>query len=151
MGFADRKKWNTKRTYISCSRELSILDTTHPRHRDFQTSAMFSTNTFRRVSRLTQCTRSIQSASTVNAAEVAHFSRLSSQWWDENGEFALLHRMNPVRAQYLCDKVIEVAREERGEDVALKMEQKGVLRGMNVLDVGCGGGLLSEVGFLTPA
>ncbi|KAF8916304.1 hypothetical protein CPB85DRAFT_1550325 [Mucidula mucida] len=35
--------------------------------------------------------------STVNAAEIAHFSRLSSQWWDETGEFAFLHQMNPVR------------------------------------------------------
>jgi len=110
---------------------------------------MFST-AFRRVSRLTQCARSIQfdaTTSTVNAAEVAHFSRLSSQWWDEKGEFALLHRMNPVRVQYVRDKVIEVAREERGEDVAQDMEQRGALRGMNVLDVGCGGGLLSEVRF----
>ncbi|KIM66016.1 hypothetical protein SCLCIDRAFT_1211662 [Scleroderma citrinum Foug A] len=107
---------------------------------------MFST-AFRRVSRLTQRARFIQldaTASTVNAAEVAHFSRLSSQWWDEKGEFALLHRMNPVRAQYVRDKVIEVAREERGEDVAQEMERRGALRGMNVLDVGCGGGLLSE-------
>ena len=111
---------------------------------------MIST-TFRRIPRLTRCARSIQTESTVNAAEVAHFSRLSSQWWDENGEFALLHRMNPVRTQYVRNKVIEVAREELGEDVALEMEQKGVLRGMNVLDVGCGGGLLSEVGFPTPA
>ena len=111
--------------------------------------AMFST-AFRRVSRLTQRARFIQldaTASTVNAAEVAHFSRLSSQWWDEKGEFALLHRMNPVRAQYVRDKVIEVAREERGEDVAQEMERRGALRGMNVLDVGCGGGLLSEVRF----
>ncbi|KAG6332379.1 hypothetical protein ID866_6711 [Astraeus odoratus] len=106
---------------------------------------------FRHVGRLTRTVRSIQTdatGSTVNAAEIAHFSRLSSLWWDENGEFALLHRMNPVRAQYIREKLLEVAREEQGEDAAREMEQRrDVLRGMNVLDVGCGGGLLSEVAF----
>ncbi|KAI6041289.1 S-adenosyl-L-methionine-dependent methyltransferase [Pisolithus marmoratus] len=108
---------------------------------------MFST-VVRRASRLTQCTRFIQTnaaTSTVNAAEIAHFSRLSSQWWDENGEFALLHRMNPVRVQYIREKLIEIAHEEKGEDVAREMEQRrDSFRGMNMLDVGCGGGLLSE-------
>lgn len=105
---------------------------------------MFST-AVRRVSRLTQRTRFIQTDATVNAAEIAHFSRLSSQWWDENGEFALLHRMNPVRAQYIREKLIEIAREEKGEDVAHEMEQRrDAFRGLNILDVGCGGGLLSE-------
>src|SRR5882724_10046144 len=53
--------------------------------------------------------------STVNEEEIAHFSRLSSLWWDEHGEFAFLHKMNPVRVQYICDKFIEITREERGE------------------------------------
>ncbi|KIJ65583.1 hypothetical protein HYDPIDRAFT_88113 [Hydnomerulius pinastri MD-312] len=111
---------------------------------------MFST-AFRRTtrpSRLLQNVRALQTvstASTVNAEEIAHFSRLSSLWWDEHGEFALLHRMNPVRVQYVREKLIEVAREEKGEDLAQKMEQRrDALRGLDVLDVGCGGGLLSE-------
>ncbi|KAG5636910.1 hypothetical protein H0H81_006445 [Sphagnurus paluster] len=81
------------------------------------------------------------SRGTVNAAEIAHFSRLSSQWWDEQGEFAFLHKMNPVRVQFIREKLLEVAREEHeGEDA---LSSKG-LHGLDVLDVGCGGGLLSE-------
>ena len=69
--------------------------------------------------------------SSVNAAEIAHFSRLSSQWWDETGEFAFLHQMNPVRMQFIRQKICD--------------EAETSLKGLDVLDVGCGGGLLSEV------
>ncbi|KAF8845102.1 ubiquinone biosynthesis O-methyltransferase [Paxillus ammoniavirescens] len=109
---------------------------------------MYSTAFRRRVSRLSRSARSLQTASvasTVNAEEIAHFSRLSSLWWDEHGEFALLHRMNPVRVQYIREKLVEVAREEQGEGFARDMEQRrDLLRGLDILDVGCGGGLLSE-------
>ena len=44
--------------------------------------------------------------STVNAEEVAHFSRLSSFWWDEKGEFGQLHKMNPVRVQFIREKLV---------------------------------------------
>lgn len=69
--------------------------------------------------------------STVNAAEIAHFSRLSAQWWDETGEFSFLHQMNPARMQFIRQKVSH--------------EFETPLKGLDVLDVGCGGGLLSEV------
>ncbi|ETW78800.1 hypothetical protein HETIRDRAFT_246380, partial [Heterobasidion irregulare TC 32-1] len=85
--------------------------------------------------------------STVNEAEIAHFSRLSSLWWDERGEFGLLHKMNPARMQFIREKILESARDEgeAGEVWAEKAERDGkVLRGMDVLDVGCGGGILSE-------
>lgn len=78
---------------------------------------------------------------TINPLEIAHFSRLSSQWWDEQGEFGFLHKMNPVRVQFIRQKLLEVSREERGEE-ALSLDSLG---GLDVLDVGCGGGLLSEV------
>ena len=78
---------------------------------------------------------------TINPSEIAHFSRLSSQWWDEQGEFSFLHKMNPVRVQFIRQKLLEVSRDRDGEHV-LSSE---VLRGLDVLDVGCGGGLLSEV------
>ena len=80
--------------------------------------------------------------STVNASEINHFSRLSSLWWDEQGEFALLHKMNPVRVQFIRQKLLEVARDEREwQDVDA---DRSPLEGLNVLDIGCGGGLLSE-------
>jgi hypothetical protein len=85
-------------------------------------------------------TADASSGSTVNPSEVAHFSRLSSLWWDEHGEFKLLHRMNPVRMQFLREKLTEVALDEQGEGF-----NQDVFKGLDVLDVGCGGGLLSEV------
>jgi len=82
--------------------------------------------------------------STINTSEIAHFSRLSSNWWDEQGEFSLLHKMNPVRMQFIREKLLEIAREEQGED-DVNSKNGNILRGLDVLDVGCGGGLLSEV------
>lgn len=97
--------------------------------------------------------------SSVNPDEIALFSRLSSQWWDERGEFQMLHKMNPVRVQFIREKLVcatlnldvcyltfqsvqlETKRED-GEDIA---DGTGALEGLNVLDVGCGGGLLCEV------
>lgn len=85
---------------------------------------------------------SLANNGTINASEIAHFSRLSSQWWDEQGEFVFLHKMNPVRVQFIREKLEEVSlREHEGEEAP---PPKG-LRGLDVLDVGCGGGLLSEV------
>ena len=90
--------------------------------------------------------------STVNDAEIAHFSRLSALWWDERGEFALLHKMNPHRMRFIREKVLEVQHDERqpysgpGTATATSpLESSRVLEGMDVLDVGCGGGILSEV------
>jgi hypothetical protein len=49
---------------------------------------------------------------TVDASEIELFSRLSSQWWDERGEFAMLHKMNPVRMEFIKQKLQEVQLEE---------------------------------------
>ncbi|KAH9941512.1 S-adenosyl-L-methionine-dependent methyltransferase [Amylocystis lapponica] len=92
-----------------------------------------------RAFRATSCSHGdIQS--TVNPDEIAHFSRLSSLWWDEQGEFHFLHRMNPVRMQFIRDKVLEIRREDGDET----FDESAALTGLDVLDVGCGGGLLSE-------
>ncbi|HEY0180865.1 MAG TPA: bifunctional 2-polyprenyl-6-hydroxyphenol methylase/3-demethylubiquinol 3-O-methyltransferase UbiG [Dokdonella sp.] len=60
----------------------------------------------------------------VNPAETAKFDRLASRWWDPDGESRPLHDLNPVRFGYVAERV--------------------PLAGARVLDVGCGGGLLSE-------
>ncbi|MDN5925193.1 MAG: bifunctional 2-polyprenyl-6-hydroxyphenol methylase/3-demethylubiquinol 3-O-methyltransferase UbiG [Xanthomonadales bacterium] len=60
----------------------------------------------------------------VDHAEIAHFEQLAARWWDPDGESRPLHDLNPVRAAYVAERV--------------------TLRGAQVADVGCGGGLLSE-------
>ncbi|KAF8758002.1 Oxidoreductase family, NAD-binding Rossmann fold [Rhizoctonia solani] len=92
--------------------------------------------------------------SSINPDEIAHFSRLSSQWWDESdgAEFALLHRMNPVRVQWILEKLEEARKDDAKDEWTdwrspAKVQAPKVgrqLEGMSVLDVGCGGGLLSE-------
>lgn len=95
--------------------------------------------------------------SSINSTEISHFSRLSSQWWDPTGEFSLLHRMNPTRIEYIGQKVALDSRDEEEWTFAgrhgdrAREEGKGVgrwLEGRRCLDVGCGGGLLSEVRIL---
>ena len=85
--------------------------------------------------------RTIASTATVNPDEIAHFSRLSEHWWDERGEFSMLHKMNPIRAQFIRDRVLRV-RQDEGMPHAVGLE------GMEALDIGCGGGLLSEARIL---
>lgn len=74
--------------------------------------------------------------STVDAAEVERFSRIADEWWDPTGKFAPLHRLGPVRIGFIRDR----AAAHWGRD-ALSGEP---LQGLSVLDIGCGGGLLSE-------
>jgi 2-polyprenyl-6-hydroxyphenyl methylase/3-demethylubiquinone-9 3-methyltransferase len=73
---------------------------------------------------------------TVDAAEVERFSRMADQWWDPVGKFAPLHRLNPVRIGYIRDRA--AAHWQRDP------QAPSPLQGLRLLDVGCGGGLLSE-------
>jgi 2-polyprenyl-6-hydroxyphenyl methylase/3-demethylubiquinone-9 3-methyltransferase len=76
------------------------------------------------------------SGGTIDRDEVARFAALASQWWDEEGEFRPLHRLNPVRLQFLRDRLAgHFARGAR--DLA-------PFRGLSLVDVGCGGGLVAE-------
>ncbi len=81
-------------------------------------------------------TTHIPTAGTVDPAEVERFSRIADEWWDPAGKFAPLHRLNPVRIGYIRDRVAA----HWGRD-ALNGEP---LQGLSLLDIGCGGGLLSE-------
>lgn len=74
--------------------------------------------------------------STVDAAEVARFSALAAEWWNPHGKFGVLHRFNPVRLGFIRDQAIA----HFGRD------SKAVkpFAGLRLLDIGCGGGLLSE-------
>ena len=75
-------------------------------------------------------------ASTIDPAEVARFERIAETWWDPKGPMGTLHKFNPVRLAYVRDEACR----RFGRD------PKGVrpLEGLRLLDVGCGGGVLSE-------
>ena len=73
---------------------------------------------------------------TVDRREVEKFEAHAERWWDQAGPFAPLHRMTPARMQFICDSLSD---RTRGE---LPARQR--FAGLAVLDIGCGGGLLSE-------
>lgn len=75
-------------------------------------------------------------AGSVDTAEVERFSRLAARWWDPKGPMAPLHKLNPVRVGYIRDQVAA----HFGRD-GKKLD---CLKGLRVLDIGCGAGLLSE-------
>lgn len=73
---------------------------------------------------------------TIDQSEVDRFSAMAAEWWSPTGKFKPLHKFNPVRLGYIRDKVAE----NFGRDV----RSARPLEGLRVLDIGCGGGLLSE-------
>ena len=73
--------------------------------------------------------------SSVNKKEIEKFSKMAAEWWDPEGKFKPLHKFNPIRIKYIKDNIIY--------SFKLKSKQKP-LQKINILDIGCGGGLLSE-------
>ena len=73
--------------------------------------------------------------SSVNKKEIEKFSQMAAEWWDPEGKFKPLHKFNPIRIKYIKDNIIY--------SFKLKSKEKP-LQKINILDIGCGGGLLSE-------
>ena len=72
---------------------------------------------------------------TINNEEIEKFSKIAEEWWDTEGKFKPLHKFNPIRISYIKDNIINTFK--------LKNLEKP-LEKIKILDVGCGGGLLSE-------
>ncbi len=73
---------------------------------------------------------------TINQEEIQKFSKIADEWWDANGKFKPLHRFNPIRIKYIIEKCTN--------HFNLKNNSDKSLNGLKFLDIGCGGGLVSE-------
>lgn len=78
--------------------------------------------------------------STIDDAEVARFSAIADEWWDERGKFAPLHKLNPVRIGYLKSQILAHFARAGAPDG----ESATPLKNLSLVDIGCGGGLISE-------
>jgi len=77
-----------------------------------------------------------QSAASIDPAEIARFSAMAAEWWDPQGKFRPLHKFNPVRLGFIRDRICAHFRRDSQSDTPLN--------GIRLLDIGCGGGLVSE-------
>lgn len=77
-----------------------------------------------------------EASPSIDPAEVAHFEALAEQWWDPRGKFGILHKFNPVRLGFI--------RETVGAHIGADPRSLRPFEGLSLLDIGCGGGLLSE-------
>ena len=75
-------------------------------------------------------------STTINKEEIQKFSDLAEEWWDVNGKFKPLHMFNPVRIEYIIDNI--------KKHFKISQNEPSFLEGLNILDIGCGGGLISE-------
>ena len=73
---------------------------------------------------------------TINKNEIQKFSNLADEWWDVNGKFKPLHQFNPIRIEYILNQISNHFKLNRNDNLSLK--------GIRILDIGCGGGLISE-------
>ena len=72
---------------------------------------------------------------TINKEEIQKFSNLAEEWWDVKGKFKPLHMFNPIRIEYITEKI----------KIILILKRKIIFfKNLKILDIGCGGGLISE-------
>lgn len=74
--------------------------------------------------------------STVDPSEIAKFEAMAAEWWDPNGKFKPLHMLNPCRLDYITSQI--------AGEFSRDLTQPEPFKGLRLLDIGCGGGLLSE-------
>ena len=72
--------------------------------------------------------------STINKEEIQKFSDLAEEWWDVKGKFKPLHMFNPIRIEYITENIKQ----------HFNIDNNNFLQKLNILDIGCGGGLISE-------
>ena len=72
---------------------------------------------------------------TINKKEIEKFNKIAEEWWNPNGKFKPLHKFNPVRIKYIKENIIK--------DFKIEIKENP-LNNLKILDIGCGGGLLSE-------
>ena len=75
-------------------------------------------------------------STTINKEEIQKFSKLADEWWDVNGKFKPLHMFNPIRIEYISEII--------KKHFKVKNNKVEFLKGLTILDIGCGGGLISE-------
>ena len=73
---------------------------------------------------------------TINKEEIQKFSKLANEWWDVEGKFKPLHMFNPIRIEYILEKI--------RLHFNLPKNKNNILKELKILDIGCGGGLMSE-------
>jgi len=73
---------------------------------------------------------------TINKEEIQKFSKLAHEWWDVNGKFKPLHMFNPIRIEYITEKI--------KKHFKINDHKSSPFNELNILDIGCGGGLISE-------
>lgn len=81
-------------------------------------------------------------ASSIDPQEIARFDALAARWWAADGPMGALHKMNPVRVRWLRDRIAAHFPAPEGGQRDVRIARS--LRGLRVLDIGCGGGILSE-------
>ena len=75
-------------------------------------------------------------STTINKEEIQKFSKLADEWWDVNGKFKPLHMFNPIRIEYIIENI--------KKHFKIVDNKHNYLEGLSILDIGCGGGLISE-------